>query len=54
MKRTMPLIASMTLALLVLAGVALAQDGVRKVCDTTCQGTDGHDHLIAHRILSSL
>ena len=46
MKRTMPLIASMTLALLVLAGVALAQDGVSKVCDTTCQGTDGDDHLI--------
>jgi Ca2+-binding RTX toxin-like protein len=46
MKRTMPLIASMTLALLVLVGVALAQDGVSKVCDTTCQGTDGDDHLI--------
>jgi Ca2+-binding RTX toxin-like protein len=46
MKRTMLLIASMTLALLVVAGVALAQDGVRKVCDTNCKGTDGDDHLI--------
>lgn len=46
MKRTMPLIATMMLALLVAAGVALAQDGVQKVCDTNCHGTDGDDHLI--------
>jgi len=46
MRRTMLLIASMTLALLVVAGVALAQNGVRKVCDTNCQGTNGDDHLI--------
>jgi Ca2+-binding RTX toxin-like protein len=46
MKRTMLLIVSMTLALLVVTGVAVAQDGVSKVCDTNCQGTDGDDHLI--------
>ena len=34
MKRTTLLIASMMLALLVAAGVALAQDGVHKVCNT--------------------
>lgn len=45
-KRIVLLIASMTLALLVVAGVALAQDGVRKVCNTNCRGTAGDDHLI--------
>ena len=45
MKRTMLLIASMMLALLVAAGVALAQDGVQKVCKTNCQGTDRDDQL---------
>ena len=45
MKRTMLLIASMMLALLVAAGVALAQDGVQKVCNTDCQGTDRDDQL---------
>jgi len=44
-KRTMLLIASMMLALLVAAGVALAQDGVSKVCNTNCRGTDRDDHL---------
>jgi Ca2+-binding RTX toxin-like protein len=45
MKRTTLLIASMMLALLVAAGVALAQDGVSKVCNTNCQGTDRDDQL---------
>src|SRR5215203_2233328 len=45
MKRTMLLIASMMLALLVAAGVAPAQDGVSKVCNTSCSGTDGDDQL---------
>jgi Ca2+-binding RTX toxin-like protein len=46
MKRTLLLVASTTLALLMVAGVALAQDGVRKVCDADCSGTAGDDHLI--------
>jgi len=51
MKRVVLLTASMTLALLMVAGVALAQvalaqDGVRKVCDTNCRGTAGDDRLI--------
>jgi Ca2+-binding RTX toxin-like protein len=46
MKRIVLLAASMALALLVVAGVALAQGGVRKVCDTNCRGTAGDDHLI--------
>ena len=46
MKRIVLLAASMALALLVVAGVALAQDGVRKVCDTNCRGTAGDDYLI--------
>jgi hypothetical protein len=46
MKRTMLLIASMMLALLVAAGVALAQDGVTKVCNTNCHGTSRDDQLI--------
>ena len=46
MKRTMLLIAAMMLALLVAAGMALAQSGVTKVCNTTCFGTNGDDHLI--------
>src|SRR5215218_10346343 len=45
MKRTMLLIGSMMLALLVAAGLALAQDGVSKVCNTNCSGTDGDDQL---------
>jgi Ca2+-binding RTX toxin-like protein len=45
MKITVLLMASMMLALLVAAGVALAQDGVQKVCNTNCQGTDGADTL---------
>jgi Ca2+-binding RTX toxin-like protein len=45
MKRTMLLIASMMPALLVAAGVALAQDGVQKVCNTNCYGTDRDDQL---------
>jgi Ca2+-binding RTX toxin-like protein len=45
MKRTMLLIASMMLALLVAAGVALAQDGVNKVCNTKCHGTARDDQL---------
>jgi Ca2+-binding RTX toxin-like protein len=45
MKRTMLLIASMMLALLVAAGVALAQDGVSKTGNTNCRGTDRDDHL---------
>jgi Ca2+-binding RTX toxin-like protein len=45
MKRTMLLIASMMLALLVAAGVALAQDGVSKVCNANCHGTDRDDQL---------
>ena len=45
MKRTMLLIASMMLALLVAAGVALAQDGVSKTCNTNCSGTDRDDQL---------
>jgi Ca2+-binding RTX toxin-like protein len=45
MKRTMLLIASVMLALLVAAGVALAQDGVSKVCNTNCRGTDRDDQL---------
>jgi hypothetical protein len=45
MKRTMLLIASVMLAVLVAAGVALAQDGVSKVCNTNCRGTDGDDQL---------
>jgi Ca2+-binding RTX toxin-like protein len=45
MKRTMLLMASMMLALLVAAGVALAQDGVSKVCKTNCRGTDRDDRL---------
>jgi Ca2+-binding RTX toxin-like protein len=45
MKRTTLLIASMILALLVAAGVALAQDGVTMVCNTNCHGTKGDDHL---------
>jgi len=45
MKRTMLLIASMMLALLVAAGVVLAQNGVHKVCNTNCHGTDGDDNL---------
>jgi Ca2+-binding RTX toxin-like protein len=46
MKRTLLLVGSMTLALLVLAGAAIAQDGVRKVCDADCSGTAGDDLLI--------
>ena len=46
MKRSILLIASLMLALLVLTGVAFAQDWARKVCDITCQGTDGDDRLI--------
>jgi Ca2+-binding RTX toxin-like protein len=46
MKRIVLLTASMTLALLIVAGVALAQGGVRKVCDTNCRGTAGDDRLI--------
>jgi Ca2+-binding RTX toxin-like protein len=46
MKRTLLFMASAMLALLVLAGAAMAQDGVRKVCDTNCSGTAGDDHLI--------
>jgi Ca2+-binding RTX toxin-like protein len=45
MKRTVLLIASMMLALLVAAGVALAQDGVSKVCNNKCRGTDRDDQL---------
>jgi len=45
MKRTILLIASIMLALLVAAGVALAQDGVSKVCNTNCRGTDRDDQL---------
>src|ERR687897_63155 len=45
MKRTMLLIASVMLSLLVAAGVALAQDGVSKVCNTNCRGTDRDDQL---------
>ena len=45
MKRTMLLIASMMLALLVAAGVALAQDGVIKICKTNCHGTERDDQL---------
>jgi Ca2+-binding RTX toxin-like protein len=45
MRRTMLLMASMMLALLVAAGVALAQDGVSKVCKTNCRGTDRDDRL---------
>jgi len=45
MKRTMLLIASMMLALLVAAGVALAQDGVTKICKTNCHGTERDDQL---------
>jgi Ca2+-binding RTX toxin-like protein len=45
MKRTMLLIASIMLALLVAAGVALAQDGVSKICNSNCSGTDGDDQL---------
>jgi Ca2+-binding RTX toxin-like protein len=45
MKRTTLLIASMMLALLVAAGVALAQEGVHKVCNTNCRGTDRDDQL---------
>ena len=45
MKRIMLLIASMMLALLLAAGVALAQDGVSKVCNTNCRGTDRDDQL---------
>jgi Ca2+-binding RTX toxin-like protein len=46
MKRTMLLIATMMLALLMTTGVALAQVGVDKVCNTNCHGTDGDDRLI--------
>jgi Ca2+-binding RTX toxin-like protein len=46
MKRIVLLTASMTLALLIVAEVALAQDGVRKICDTNCRGTAGNDRLI--------
>ena len=46
MKRTMLLIASMMLALLVAAGVALAQEGVTKICKTNCHGTERDDQLI--------
>jgi len=45
MKRTLLLIASMMLALPVAAGVALAQDGVSKVCNTNCSGTNRDDRL---------
>jgi preprotein translocase subunit SecG len=45
MKRIMLLIASMMLALLLAAGVALAQNGVSKVCNTNCSGTDRDDQL---------
>jgi Ca2+-binding RTX toxin-like protein len=45
MKRTTLLMASMMLALLVATGVALAQDGVSKVCNTNCRGTDRDDQL---------
>jgi Ca2+-binding RTX toxin-like protein len=44
-KRTILLIASMLLAMLVVTGVALAQDGVSKVCSSTCRGTDRDDQL---------
>ena len=45
MKRIMLLIASMMLALLLAAGVAFAQDGVSKICNTDCRGTDRDDQL---------
>jgi hypothetical protein len=45
MKRTMLLIALVMLALLVAAGVALAQDGVSKICNSNCSGTDRDDQL---------
>jgi Ca2+-binding RTX toxin-like protein len=45
MKRTMLLIASMMLALLIAAGVALAKEGVIKVCNTNCNGTERDDQL---------
>jgi RTX calcium-binding nonapeptide repeat (4 copies) len=45
MKRTMLLMASTMLALLVATGVALAQDGVSKVCSANCRGTDRDDQL---------
>lgn len=45
MKRIMLLIASMMLALLLAAGVALAQNGVSKTCNTNCSGTDRDDQL---------
>jgi len=40
------LLASALLTLLLVAGVALAQDKARKVCDTNCRGTAGDDRLI--------
>ncbi len=45
-KRIVFLAASVTLALLMVAGVALAKDRVSKVCDTNCRGTAGDDRLI--------
>jgi Ca2+-binding RTX toxin-like protein len=45
MKRAMLLIAATMLALLVAAGVALAQDGVNKICNTNCHGTERDDQL---------
>jgi hypothetical protein len=45
-KRIVLLTASMTLAVLMVAGVALAQDKVRTICDTNCRGTAGDDRLI--------
>jgi hypothetical protein len=44
-KRIMLLMASTMLALLVATGVALAQDGVSKVCNPNCRGTDRDDQL---------
>jgi hypothetical protein len=45
-KRIVLLTASITLAMLMVAGVALAQDKVRTICDTNCRGTAGDDRLI--------
>ncbi|HET9927582.1 MAG TPA: hypothetical protein VFQ09_02140, partial [Rubrobacter sp.] len=45
MKRIVLLMASIMLALLLVAGVALAQDGVSKVCNTNCSGTNRDDQL---------
>ena len=41
----MLLTASMMLALLLAAGLPLAQDRVSKICNTDCSGTDRDDQL---------